>query len=1032
MRSGLLALLLALGSSACVSTSADATRAPITLPSLLAELNDPAALARWPSPEYRTLQASSYHRASTHRDQADRSDRGWFADSDGTGFVRTERVNGRDEFVLMEHDGPGALTRLWTPFFYDDFGERTGPNVRIYLDGASEPVIDEPLIALVRGEGTFRPPLATKTARAGDSYVPIPFARSCKVTMSAKPFYFTIAYRAYEPGTVVETFTRAGLAAAERALAETARRLADRSVPRTAANGHESAASGAAVPAGSARATVRAGECLEIASPAGPRALTRFELRVPDVVRDPALLRSTVLAFTFDGEESVWCPLGDFFCSADELHPFDTFARTASADGTFTCRWTMPYADSAVVRVLNLSKEGLELDLSVDTAPWTWDDRSMHFHARWRPDDVAPGTPFQDWEFLSIVGRGVFVGDALSALNVQGSWWGEGDEKQYVDGDWARGFPSIFGTGTEDYYGWAGGEVPSRDDEFSTPFLANVRVGGLDEHGGPAPGRVTNGFNVSTRARALDALPFRERFRFDLEASFGTDIRKPWNVLGYSAVAFYYAFPGARDDRPARPDRAAEPILRFDALAERARDLRDVPAELAPVVDWIRANALPFDARGLDESQVGALGRDAFGDGAHANDASVVGARKAEGPSTRDSFLADRDVAVIARALANARVVGLGEATHGQHESFETKRAITLALVREHGFRVVAYEASSARARASDAYVQGESDDLAAAMKGLGMLVWNVEENAALFEDLRAWNRSAAPADRVHLVGVDVQDPEAAAKRLAELVGAVLPDVAKSALAFAPEIEAAVPKLWRGETEEYERITKLAEGVLAAVEGAGDALGSAAGEAVLRARELRRGIGMHHSPGGRDAAMGEMLLDALERAGPAAKAVLWAHDGHVTNGALRYLGSEEPATGGVLKRALGKDYVAVGFAYGAGEFHALAKDAAGTWGFTRYRTAPPPAGSLEEPFHRARPGSFFVDLRGAPREGPVAAWLDAGHGKRWYGGYGVPEDAFDQSADTTKLLPTFPRADYDALVYLERTTPSRPFRARGK
>ena len=162
------------------------------------------------------------------------------------------------------------------------------------------------------------------------------------------------------------------------------------------------------------------------------------------------------------------------------------------------------------------------------------------------------------------------------------------------------------------------------------------------------------------------------------------------------------------------------------------------------------------------------------------------------------------------------------------------------------------------------------------------------------------------------------------------------------------------------------------------------------------------------------------------------KAGVGAQEGHGTKGALRYLGSEEPATGGVLKRALGKDYVAIGFAYGAGEFHALAKDAAGAWSFTPHRTAPPPAGSMEEPFHRARPGSFFIDLRRSPREGPVATWLDAGHGKRWYGGYGVPEDAFEQSADPTQLLPTFPRADYDALVYLERTTPSRPFRARAR
>jgi hypothetical protein len=46
-----------------------------------------------------------------------------------------------------------------------------------------------------------------------------------------------------------------------------------------------------------------------------------------------------------------------------------------------------------------------------------------------------------------------------------------------VDDAWDKGFPTHFGTGTEDYYGWAGGEIPTRKDEFSTPFLANARVG---------------------------------------------------------------------------------------------------------------------------------------------------------------------------------------------------------------------------------------------------------------------------------------------------------------------------------------------------------------------------------------------------------------------------------------------------------------------------------------------------------------------------------------------------------------------------
>ena len=73
----------------------------ITLETLLEEMIDRDALARFPDPLYQSLQASSYNRQSVHRDQP-----GWFADSDGLGFIRTETVDGQTEWVIMEHDGP--------------------------------------------------------------------------------------------------------------------------------------------------------------------------------------------------------------------------------------------------------------------------------------------------------------------------------------------------------------------------------------------------------------------------------------------------------------------------------------------------------------------------------------------------------------------------------------------------------------------------------------------------------------------------------------------------------------------------------------------------------------------------------------------------------------------------------------------------------------------------------------------------------------------------------------------------------------
>ena len=546
----LLATLLVLGLSPF--TALGAQSGPITLKSLLREMADPEAVARFPEPEYRCLQASSYNRASTNRNQPNQDTTGWFADSDGVGFIRIETNQTGREWVLMEHEGPGCITKMWTPFFYYDFHNRVGPNVRIYLDGSAKPVIDEPLIALVRGEGTFRPPLAVATARAGDAYVPIPFGRSCKITMTGKSFYSLINYRAYPEGTKVESFALDGYKAAAEERSRAGRELTSRPQPNR----------------GALQRTVelRPGERLELDLPAGGKAVRQFAVRLPGAVTNTASLRSTVLAMTFDGEETVWCPLGDFFCSSDSLHPLETWQREVASDGTMVCRWAMPYKKRGALRLLNLGSQTVAAQLRAEVIPWKWDSRSMHFHANWRPDEVVPGVPFRDWNFIDIQGQGVYVGDAWTVLNVQGSWWGEGDEKIYVDEAWDEGFPTHFGTGSEDYYGWAGGEVPTRKDEFSVPFLSNVRVGGLDGY--------TTGYNICTRTRSLDAIPFTRRLVFDMESSFGTDIRNPWNLLGYSAITFWYAKPGATHNRPPQPALAAKAIYSVEDLKKMSEAIR--------------------------------------------------------------------------------------------------------------------------------------------------------------------------------------------------------------------------------------------------------------------------------------------------------------------------------------------------------------------------------------------------------------------------------------------------------------------------
>ncbi|MBM3288771.1 MAG: DUF2961 domain-containing protein [Candidatus Hydrogenedentes bacterium] len=532
----------------------------ISFRSLLDEMTDRSRIALVPSPAYRCLQASSYNRESV----APRGSEGWYADSDGTGFIREEENSGRHEWAIMEHEGPGCLTRMWTPYFYYDLNNHRGPKIRIYLDHSDTPAIDEYFIELLtRGEYTGAPgrlndlqvphPLAAYTARAGDLYLPIPFARHCKITLDEKPFYYVINYRAYPAGTRVRTWSLKQMERSRDAIAQTCGALSN------AANdvdGRESAIEKAIAP----------GETVSVQLPEGGNAVRHLEIRLgPD--ENTRRLRSTVLRMTFDGEETVWAPVGDFFCSGNAVNAFTTWEREMRADGTMVCRWVMPYQKSAVVALENLAGGPVDASVRVRTEAWEWTEASMHFHANWRTDRPVAGTPFQDWNFIDIRGTGVFVGDAWTVLCADTGWWGEGDEKIYIDDDYDTAqFPTHFGTGSEDYYGWAGGEMPTGKDAFSAPFVSNVRVGN------PANPR---GYNICTRSRALDAIPFASRLRFDMEASFGVQMRNPWDLLQYSVVTYWYARPGATHNRPPDPENAARPVMTVEELDAHIKQVRE-------------------------------------------------------------------------------------------------------------------------------------------------------------------------------------------------------------------------------------------------------------------------------------------------------------------------------------------------------------------------------------------------------------------------------------------------------------------------
>jgi hypothetical protein len=518
-----------------------AASAEITFSSLLHEMIDRTVVTHWPATEYQSLQASSANRASKTPDEPN----GWFANSDCNFEIRKETRDGRTEAVLMEHDGPGVLTRIWTPFFYQGLGDRKGTDIRIYIDGETTPRLQGGMIELLTGNGPVKPPFAQTTVRAGDLYLPIPFSKSCKITREGSSFYYIINFRAYAPGTAVESF-HPEMLVKERALLETTGRELMEPANFTGGKGL------------ALNQSIAAGESATMALPAGPAAVRHLEFKLA-AAKLPIALRSTVLEMNFDGEAAIWCPLGDFFSNVNGVDPaHKMWERETRPDGTMICRWIMPYQKSGSLRVHNLATEPVTVALKAVVSPWEWTANSLHFRTNWWTDQPSPPRPPWDMNFIDVKGRGIHVGDTLVVLNPLWSWWGEGDEKIYVDDDIDRRFPSHFGTGSEDYYGWAGGEVPTRKDEFSAPFVANVRVGGETRDWPKGKEPYTHGYNICSRSRSLDATPFARRFKFDMEAF--NMIGTPDAYLQYALVTHWYGAPGATHNRPPMPAAAALPV----------------------------------------------------------------------------------------------------------------------------------------------------------------------------------------------------------------------------------------------------------------------------------------------------------------------------------------------------------------------------------------------------------------------------------------------------------------------------------------
>jgi hypothetical protein len=511
--------------------SANDGESTITLKSLLAEMTNRNAIARYPLPHYTCKQASSYDRAQTDPTNANT----WFANKDYEQFLRIEENEGRREWVIMEHDGPGCIVRFWLPLH----GPQKNMKIRFYFDGVKTPAITANLHKLLSGRSFIKPPFAfvgsDKKAIegvAGDLYLPIPFAKGCKITLDGLPYYYVINFRAYDRDVNVETFTMDGFAAAANTLKQTEQWLEKPSFPT---EGQEQLKAECIEP----------GKELAISLAAGPAAVRTLRVQI-DPNDTPQTLRSVVLEAGFDGQSTVWCPLGEFFGCGSQLKPMKDWDRSVQKDGTLIATWVMPYQKSGRVAIKNFGKKAITAKLAVKTSSWHWDDRSMYFHAGWRCQKsiaTKKATGTMDWNYLEMMGRGVYVGDTLTVLNPVPEWYGEGDERIYIDGE---KMPSHMGTGTEDYYGYAWGMA----EQFSSPFISMPK---RDSTNG------WKGYTTVSRVRLLDAIPVEKSLKFDMEI---------WHwaatMVDYTVGVFWYAQPGATSNCIPSPKDASDNLPKLD------------------------------------------------------------------------------------------------------------------------------------------------------------------------------------------------------------------------------------------------------------------------------------------------------------------------------------------------------------------------------------------------------------------------------------------------------------------------------------
>jgi hypothetical protein len=367
------------------------------------------------------------HQISSHNKKGLNGDAGWFLYKDEHG-----------DSVVFDASGPGCLRSFWETAIPD------GQVLKFYFDCETRPRLAIPAVDLFQGKHAIFPaPLASyekmgywsRAPIAGNCFVPIPFAKSLKISVQESMVAFHhFIYERYPHGTPVVTFT--GTEDREYLLQAFARQ-GEELQPPTGAETIRAATD-----------TLKSRNVMDLLNIRRPGTVTQITIEGPAT---DEFLQHTDIEMQWDESlrPDVLGPVGMFFGAGSQ--PTNVRAlpvkveRLANDRVRLTSHFRMPFwRKGRISLVTRSSLPAGKIVAVVQVTPQRWaEEEAGHFHALYRDGRTDMG---RDWLFCDALGTGWFVGVVQT---MSGSHYCEGNEHFTLDG---AGAPQIIGTGTEDYY----------------------------------------------------------------------------------------------------------------------------------------------------------------------------------------------------------------------------------------------------------------------------------------------------------------------------------------------------------------------------------------------------------------------------------------------------------------------------------------------------------------------------------------------------------------------------------------------------